>query len=78
MLCTFGVYVHCVRVFTQVPYDVALLTKYRSALDKAVKIATVHNVKPIKGQTMIFVNLGPNMNKPCSSAKGLGSCWRLF
>ncbi|XP_064629950.1 telomerase protein component 1-like [Lineus longissimus] len=55
----------------EVPYDLALLTRYKKALDSAVKIATVHNVTPIKGTTVIFCHLGLNM--PCTSARGLGA-----
>ena len=54
------------------PYDSALINRYRKALDKSVKIATVHNVKPIKGKTIIFANVGISMFRPCTSAKGLG------
>ena len=54
------------------PFDTALINGYRKALDKSVKIATVHNVKPIKGKTIIFANVGPSMFRPCTAAKGLG------
>ncbi len=49
-----------------------LLKKYRNALDGALKIATRHNVKPIKGNTIVLCNVGASMNKPCTSARGLG------
>ena len=54
------------------PYDKALLQRYRKALDTTVKIATVHNIDPISGTTIIFCNLGYNMNRPCTAARGLG------
>ncbi|XP_012935535.1 telomerase protein component 1 [Aplysia californica] len=57
---------------TEVPYDKALLQRYRKALDTAVKIATVHNVQPIKGRTILLCDISQKMNKPCSSARGLG------
>ncbi|XP_033107315.1 telomerase protein component 1-like [Anneissia japonica] len=53
-------------------YDVVILERYRKALDTAVKIATCYNVSPIPGRTMIFLNVGASMNKPCTSARGLG------
>ncbi len=56
----------------EVLYDKALLDRYRKALDTAVKIATVHNIDPIPGTTVIFCNLGYHMNRPCTAAKGLG------
>lgn len=37
-------------------FDPSLLTRYRKALDTALKIATSHNVKPIKGRTLIIMN----------------------
>ncbi len=59
--------------YSEVAYDQALLARYRKALDTAVKIATVHNVTPIKGTTLIYVNLDSrSMNRPCTSARGLG------
>ena len=57
----------------ETPYDERLIQRYRKALDTAVKIATVHNVLPIRGRTVICCSLSPQMNKPCQSAKkGLG------
>lgn len=56
----------------EVPYDKNLIQRYRKALDTAVKIATTHNVQPIRGRTILLCDIGRGMNKPCSSAKGLG------
>lgn len=53
-------------------YDPALLQRYKKALDSAVKIATVHNVSPIKGTTVIFCNLGKSTEFTCVTARGLG------
>jgi len=39
-----------------------LFQQYRSALDESVKIATVHNIKPIRGRTIIFCNAFKSMN----------------
>lgn len=52
--------------------DKAILQRYRTALDNALKIATSYNVKPIPGSTLILCNVGSNMNRPCTSARGLG------
>ncbi len=69
-----------VIVFREALYDKALIERYRKALDTTVKIATVHNIDPIAGTTIIFCNLGYGMNKPCTAARGLGKprmvcCW---
>lgn len=53
-------------------YDLALLQRYRKALDSAVKIATQHNCQPIPGRTFVFCNLSQAMSEPCQAAKGLG------
>lgn len=52
--------------------DTKLLEQYRSALDNALKIATCYNVKPISGSTLILCNVGSNMARPCTAARGLG------
>ncbi len=52
--------------------DKKLLQKYKTALDNAIKIATCYNVKPISGSTLIICNVGSNMNRPCTAARGLG------
>ena len=56
----------------EVPYDKELLERYRKALDRAVQLATIHNIQPIPGTTVILCDLRPSMHQPCSSAKGLG------
>ena len=70
----------------ELPYDKALLARYRKALDRAVQLATIHNVQPIPGTTVILCDLTPAMQQPCTSAKGLGKprtvsvavMWRNF
>lgn len=52
--------------------DPKLIQRYRTALDNALKIATVYNVKPISGSTLILCNVGSNMERPCTAARGLG------
>jgi len=54
------------------PYDLALLQRYKKALDCSVKIATQHNCQPIPGRTFVFCNLSQSMSQPCQAAKGLG------
>jgi len=53
--------------------DAELIKKYKEALDTAVKFATVHNVKPIRGSTVVFCNVSEATRKPCKTAKGMGS-----
>ncbi|XP_065187507.1 telomerase protein component 1-like [Sycon ciliatum] len=47
-----------------------LVSRYRKALDEAVRLATKHNVAPIRGRTLVLVN--GLMQGTCTSAKGLG------
>jgi len=56
----------------ELPYDKALLERYRKALDRAVQLATIHNIQPIPGTTVILCDLRPVMQETCTSAKGLG------
>ncbi|XP_050397784.2 telomerase protein component 1 [Patella vulgata] len=56
----------------EVSYDMAIIGRYKKALDVAVQIATKYNVQPIKGRTWIFCNVDDDMDSPCQSAKGLG------
>ena len=59
-------------LYRETLYDIQILDRYKKALDTSVKIATTHNVKPIRGATYIFCNLSYKLNRPCSSARGLG------
>ena len=56
----------------EVEYSPQILHKYKKALDTSVKIATCFNVTPIRGNTIIYVNQGNRLKRPCSSARGLG------
>jgi len=56
----------------ELPYDKVLLERYRKALDRAVQLATIHNIQPIPGTTVILCDLRFMMQQPCTSAKGLG------
>ena len=46
---------------------------YRKSLDNAVKIATSHNIKPIKGKTVVFSDTSGSMSSPVSGGSGMGS-----
>ena len=59
-------------LFRETPFDTGLINRYRKALDTAVKLATVYNVAPIRGRTVILCDTGPNMEVPCTAARGLG------
>ena len=48
-----------------------LLDDYKSCLDKAVQLAAVNNVKPIKGALLIMFYCGSSMDEQCST-KGFG------
>eukprot|EP01116_Phalansterium_solitarium_P003945 TRINITY_DN1478_c0_g2_i3.p1 TRINITY_DN1478_c0_g2~~TRINITY_DN1478_c0_g2_i3.p1 ORF type:complete len:2362 (+),score=859.43 TRINITY_DN1478_c0_g2_i3:58-7143(+) len=49
-----------------------LFAQYREALDTAVKLATVHNVKPIRGSTVVLCEAAPAMLGACKTAGSLG------
>ena len=57
--------------------DQALIEKYKEALDTAVKFATIHNVKPIRGSTVVFCSVSDSMKNACKTAKGLGAVNKL-
>jgi telomerase protein component 1 len=52
----------------------ALLRRYRAALETAIRIATTRNVKPIRGKSVVFVDVSGSMQCAASGgAGGLGS-----
>eukprot|EP01090_Pellita_catalonica_P022069 TRINITY_DN8444_c0_g1_i1.p1 TRINITY_DN8444_c0_g1~~TRINITY_DN8444_c0_g1_i1.p1 ORF type:complete len:910 (+),score=188.39 TRINITY_DN8444_c0_g1_i1:83-2812(+) len=57
--------------------DEALLRKYREALDNAVKFATIYNVKPIRGNTVVFCLTSSAMRVPARGTRGMGSARTL-
>ena len=57
--------------------DEAIIEKYKAALDTAVKFATIHNVKPIRGSTVVFCSVSESMRNKCKTAKGLGAVDKL-
>eukprot|EP01114_Cavostelium_apophysatum_P022723 TRINITY_DN831_c0_g1_i3.p1 TRINITY_DN831_c0_g1~~TRINITY_DN831_c0_g1_i3.p1 ORF type:complete len:1975 (+),score=566.67 TRINITY_DN831_c0_g1_i3:1485-7409(+) len=54
-----------------------LFQDYRKALDTAVKLATIHNIKPIRGGTVVFCNASAEMTNACNTAKNMGAINRL-
>jgi len=58
--------------------DDNLIRKYRESLDNSVKYATVHNVKPIRGNTVVLCSVADAMRVNCNSAKGMGSSVRTL
>eukprot|EP00045_Choanoeca_perplexa_P017454 m.253773 g.253773 ORF g.253773 m.253773 type:complete len:2624 (-) comp17544_c0_seq1:33-7904(-) len=54
------------------PVDRRLLSRYKSALDAAVQLATKHNVSAIPGTAIILVDVSDCMQANCTAARGLG------
>ncbi|CAD5119855.1 DgyrCDS8439 [Dimorphilus gyrociliatus] len=52
-------------------YDPTIISKYKNALDQAVSLATIHNVAPIKGHTIILLEVSQLMLRPCQTSSGL-------
>ena len=49
------------------------IENYKKALNNAIKIAIGHNVRPIKGKSVVFSDTSGSMGSPVSGGKGLGS-----
>jgi len=49
-----------------------LIQEYRDALDTAVKFATVHNVKPIRGSTLVLCSVSESMRNDALSGRSIG------
>jgi len=45
-------------------YNESILQRYKTALDNALKVATTFNISPIRGRTLIFLSIGPQMSNP--------------
>eukprot|EP00049_Salpingoeca_infusionum_P007618 m.123911 g.123911 ORF g.123911 m.123911 type:complete len:2859 (-) comp13763_c1_seq1:490-9066(-) len=50
----------------------SFITKYQAALNQSVALATQYNVSPIKGTTILFIDVSESMHQPCTAARGLG------
>jgi len=44
-------------------YTQPLLTRYKKALEKSLKISTIHNISPIPGKTVIIVDVDEDESK---------------
>lgn len=53
--------------------DIPLITKYREAIDTAIRLATMKNIKPIEGKTVVFCDVSGSMKNPCSTRGNMGS-----
>jgi len=53
--------------------DNPLIQKYQQAIDTAIRISTLHNIKPIEGSTVVFCDVSGSMKCPCSSRGNMGS-----
>jgi len=53
--------------------DHPLIERYRSAIDTAIRFATMKNLKPIEGRSVVFCDVSGSMKCPCSSRGNLGS-----
>lgn len=52
-------------------YSVALLRRYKTALNTALKISTIYNIPPIRGKTLILIYYNPLEDEQCcASTKG--------
>eukprot|EP00106_Octopus_bimaculoides_P017702 XP_014785144.1 PREDICTED: telomerase protein component 1-like [Octopus bimaculoides] len=58
-------------------YSKETLDTYKAAIEKAMKLATNHNLRPVKGRTVILCSLVDEGSKKtvCKSAKGFGKSW---
>lgn len=60
---------------THMPTD-KTFDDYRKALDQSVKLATTHNVQPIRGSTVVFCNVSSDTKNAAPGAKNMGKSVR--
>jgi len=58
------------NLFSPLPYAIA---RYRSAIDTAIRLSTLHNLSPIRGHTVVFVDVSGSMSCPCSTKGNMSS-----
>jgi len=58
--------------------DLPLIARYREAIDTAIRIATMNNIKPIEGNTVVFCDVSGSMKCPCSTKGNMGSIQTVF
>lgn len=61
----------------EITYKKCTLDSYRAALNTAIKVATIHNLEPIKGKTVIIYSLNTQSQSLCSAAKSFGRSWSV-
>jgi len=52
--------------------DLPLIQQYRQAIDTAIRISTMHNLKPIEGKTVVFCDVSGSMDCKCSTKGNMG------
>jgi len=58
--------------------DLPLIARYREAIDTAIRIATMNNIKPIEGSTVLFCDVSGSMKCPCSTKGNMGTIQTVF
>jgi len=58
--------------------DIPLIKKYQEAIDTAIKLATMHNLPPIIGKTVVFCDVSGSMKKTCKTKGNTGSIQEVF
>lgn len=49
--------------------DMPLISRYREAIDTAIRLSVVNNLAPISGKSVVFCDVSGSMKCPCSTAK---------
>jgi len=58
--------------------DLPLISRYRESIDTAIRLSVLHNLKPISGSTVVFVDVSGSMQCPCSSKGNMGSIQQVI
>jgi len=58
--------------------DQPLIERYRQAIDTAIRFATMKNIKPIDGKTVVFCDVSGSMKCPCSTKGNMGSLQQVI
>jgi len=58
--------------------DLPLIQKYRESIDTAIRIATLHNIKPIEGKSVVFCDVSGSMKCNCSTRGNMGSIQQVL
>jgi len=57
--------------------DIPLIERYRESIDTAIRLSTLHNLKPIEGRTVIFCDVSGSMDCPCSTRGNMGGLQKV-